>query len=111
MRKLKVETTAERVVWTCINTDAAEDAARLINLILGEESWLRHQRASWAGLCAATARDTRRLVKAHIKRRGDEGVESGAHEVVAGGANHFGTDVGATTTVNAARRFAQDEGV
>src|SRR5258705_6439059 len=46
-----------------------------------------------------------------FRSRRDQRVEADAHEVVAGGADHLRTDLGAPPAVDAARRLAQDEGV
>src|SRR5664280_635468 len=109
--QLEVGAAAERVVWAGVDADAAQDAAALVHLVFLEDPRLRHQRARGARLGAAPARDARRVVQAHVERRGHERVEADPHEVVAGGPHDLGADVGAAAAVDAARRLAEDERV
>ena len=109
--ELEVGAAAQRVVGAGIDADAAQDAAALVHLVLLEHARLGHQGARGAGLGAAAARDAGRRVEAHVEGRRDQGVEAGAHEVVAGGAHDLLAHVRAAAAVDAARRLAQDEGV
>src|SRR5664280_2056871 len=109
--ELVVLTVAEGIVWTGVHADAAQDAATLVDVVFVKNPRLGHERAGWACFGAAAAGDARRVVEAHVERRRHQSVEAGPHEVVAGRADHVGTDGRTTSAVDAARRLAQDEGV
>src|SRR3990172_2545719 len=109
--ELELRAATERIVGARVDADAAQDAARLVDVVLLEDPGLGHQGAGRARLRAAPARHARGVVEAHVERGRDERVEAEAHEVVARRANDLHAHLGAPPAVDAARRLTQDEGV
>src|SRR5205814_1097902 len=70
---------------------------------------LRHESARRTGLRTTAAGHARRVIEAHVERRRHERVEADSHEVIAGGPDDLGADLGTPAAVDAARWLAQDE--